>query len=203
MLFHRFIPAQQPRGAGPDRQCPQGIGNGIARKPFEMRGCVAAVLAGASLIAPAVSHADTGRVVRVLDGDTVEIRTDTATPRIRLAGIDAPEKRQAFGESAKRELSRLCFDRVAYFQPRKTDRYGRTVATVECDGADAGLSMIRAGFAWHYKTYAKEQPQAERTAYANAEEEARSAGRGLWRDASPVPPWEWRRPHRTVLQTDR
>lgn len=141
-----------------------------------------------------VSHADNGRVVRILDGDTVEIRTDTATPKIRLTGIDAPEKRQAFGEAAKRELSRLCFGKAVTFQPRKTDRYGRTVATVECEGIDAGLAMIRAGFAWHYKTYAKEQPTAEREAYATAEEEARDARRGLWRDASPVPPWEWRRP---------
>jgi endonuclease YncB( thermonuclease family) len=147
--------------------------------------------------------ADTGQVVRVLDGDTVEIRTDTATPRIRLAGIDAPEKRQAFGDAARQSLAGLCFGKTAEFHPRKTDKYGRTVATVECDGADAGLAMIRAGFAWHYKTYAKEQPQAERKAYANAEDEARAAGRGLWRDAEPIPPWEWRRPHRTVLQTDR
>lgn len=143
---------------------------------------------------PCFSLADTGRVVRILDGDTVEIRTDTATPRIRLAGIDAPEKRQAFGDAAKRELSRLCFGKVADFRPRKTDRYKRIIAAISCDGTDAGLAMLQAGFAWHYLKYEREQPKAEREAYALAEAEAHDARRGLWRDESPTPPWEWRHP---------
>jgi endonuclease YncB( thermonuclease family) len=153
---------------------------------------LSAILVG--LMLPCLSLADSGRVVRVLDGDTIEIRSETSTVRIRIAGIDAPEKRQAFGEVAKRELSRLCFNKTADFRPRKTDRYKRTIAAITCDGTDAGLAMLQGGFAWHYKKYAKEQPQGEREAYALAETKAKGARHGLWRDDSPIPPWEWRRP---------
>jgi micrococcal nuclease len=74
----------------------------------------------------------------------------------------------------------------------KTDKYGRIVGKVLVNGMDANLEQIKAGFAWHYKEYAAEQPVADRAVYANAETVARSANTGLWRDAKPMPPWDWR-----------
>lgn len=113
--------------------------------------------------------------------------------RVRLAGIDAPEKGQAFGAVAKKELSDLVFGKPATVEWRKKDRYGRIVGKVIVNGVDANLNMVKAGLAWHYKQYAGEQSPADRASYDKAEEDARAKGVGLWRDKQPVPPWEFRR----------
>ena len=137
-----------------------------------------------------------GRVVGVSDGDTVTILDRTkAQHKIRLSGIDAPEKRQAFGNASKESLSRLVFDHQVTAECHKRDRYGREVCKVMRGSIDVNLEQIRAGMAWWYREYAKEQTPQEREEYARVEEAAKASRAGLWRDAKPVPPWEWRRKH--------
>jgi endonuclease YncB( thermonuclease family) len=139
-----------------------------------------------------------GQVVGVLDGDTIEVLTLTKSQvRVRLAGIDAPEKGQAFGNAAKKALSDLVLGKPVIVEWQRKDRYGRMVGKVIVNGVDANLKMVEAGLAWHYKQYAKEQLPADRARYAKAEEDAGAEDAGLWRDKLPVPPWEFRkkRPH--------
>lgn len=134
-----------------------------------------------------------GKVIGVLDGDTIEVLDASKTPhRIRLAGIDAPEKAQPFGQRSKEHLSDLVFGRQVDVQAGKTDKYGRTVGKVVVKGIDANLEQVKAGFAWHYKQYASGQPVSDRALYASAEDTAHSSHLGLWHDNKPMPPWEWR-----------
>ncbi len=149
----------------------------------------------------------TGKVVAVADGDTITVLRDHEQVKVRLAGIDAPEKKQAFGNVAKQRMADMVFGREVRVQDRKQDRYGRTIGRVwvtssECRVSDcpktldAGMGLLTVGLAWHYKQYAKEQPAEERGQYSFAEDEARSKRVGLWRDADPVPPWEFRHPNK-------
>lgn len=94
--------------------------------------------------------------------------------KVRLAEIDAPEKGQAFGARSKQRLAELCFQKQATVTPRTKDRYLRTVANVECEGVDAGTEQVRAGMAWVFDRYV-----TDRSRY-DIQDEARSAGRGLW-----------------------
>ena len=138
-----------------------------------------------------------GRVVGVADGDTITVlATDKAQHKIRLAGIDAPEKKQAFGQRSKQSLSDLVFSKTVTVETAKRDRYGRDVGKVLVDGIDANLVQVQRGFAWHYKAYEREQSPSDRKVYADAEIEAKAAGCGVWLDAAPVPPWEYRRQQR-------
>ena len=135
-----------------------------------------------------------GRVVGISDGDTVTVLDDSNTQtKIRLMGIDAPEKKQPFGNKSKESLSVLIFNKQVVVEFNKKDRYGRTIGKITVDGIDANLQQIRAGLAWHYKQYEKEQSVEDRALYAQAEEQARGERRGLWLDAEPIPPWSWRR----------
>lgn len=141
-----------------------------------------------------------GQVVGVADGDTITVLDGQRTQhKIRLAGIDAPERAQAFGRRSKETLSELVFGRHVTVDAEKQDRYGRTVGKVIIDGQDANLAMVQSGMAWHYKTYQREQSPADRMLYADAEREAREASRGLWRDAAPTAPWD----HRSELRSKR
>lgn len=126
-------------------------------------------------------------VIGVADGDTMTVLHERVPLKIRIAEIDAPEKGQPFGARSKQALADLCFGREAEVTPQTTDRYGRTVARVQCDGQDVSESQVRAGMAWVFDRYA-----TDRSLYA-VQDEARAARRGLWADASPVPPWEFRR----------
>jgi endonuclease YncB( thermonuclease family) len=142
------------------------------------------------------STADTlnGRVVGVSDGDTVTVLDDTNTQwKIRLLGIDAPEKKQAFGNRSKQSLSALVFNRQVVVEYGKKDKYGRTVGKILVGGVDANLEQVKAGMAWHYKKYQREQSEADRIAYAQAEDRARVGKVGLWFDSEPIPPWDWRK----------
>jgi endonuclease YncB( thermonuclease family) len=142
-----------------------------------------------------VTHAETiaGRVVAVADGDTITVLDATKTQhKIRLAGIDAPEKAQPFGQRSKESLSDLVFNQAVTVETTKRDRYGRSVGTVLVDGFDANLEQVKRGMAWHYKGYEREQSPQERQDYAKAEEVARGARVGLWKDAQPVSPWDFR-----------
>jgi endonuclease YncB( thermonuclease family) len=138
-----------------------------------------------------------GRVVGVSDGDTITLLdSQRVQHKVRLQGIDAPEKKQPFGQRAKEHLSNQVFNRFVTVQYDKRDRYKRIVGKVMHYGVDVNLGMVSAGFAWHYKDYEKEQSFADRAAYAAAEDDARRARRGLWADPRPVPPWEFRRSER-------
>lgn len=141
-----------------------------------------------------VTHAEAieGRVVGVSDGDTLTILdADNVQFKIRLAAIDAPEKAQAFGQRGKEQLSDICYGKQASVTVVDTDRYGRTVGEVVCDGSNANEAMIKSGLAWVYRKYAKGYGHL----YA-FEDEAKAAKRGLWADPNPTAPWEWRKAKR-------
>lgn len=143
-------------------------------------------------------------MVGVSDGDTVTLLDGArAQHRIRLAGIDAPEKAQPFGDASKRHLSDLVFGKPVTVEYEKLDRYGRIVGKILQDGRDASLEQLRVGFAWHYKQYQREQSREDRSAYAEVEHEAQRVHAGLWRDASPVAPWAWRLEQRAKHRSKR
>lgn len=152
----------------------------------------------AALLALLVSCAQAatleGKVVSISDGDTLTVLVDGREVKVRVAGIDAPEKKQAFGQRSKEHLSDCSFDKAVSVEWSKTDRYGRTIGKVLADGVDCGLRQIELGMAWHYKAYAKEQTPVDRTAYADAESQASARKVGLWSGSHPTPPWEFRHP---------
>jgi endonuclease YncB( thermonuclease family) len=138
-----------------------------------------------------------GRVVGVADGDTVTVLDEAKTQhKVRLTGIDAPEKAQPFGTRSKQSLSDMVFNKTVIVETHKRDRYGRDLGKVLVDGMDANLEQIKRGMAWHYKAYQRDQSVDDRRTYADAENEAKSAKRGLWSEPVPVPPWEWRKSRR-------
>ena len=153
------------------------------------------LLASLALVLSFPAWADfTGKVVGVADGDTITVLdADKVQHKIRLTGIDAPEKRQAFWTYSKQSLSDMVYNKTVTVETVKRDRYGRELGKVLADGKDVNLEQIRAGMAWHYKAYQRDQSAADRQTYAEAENEAMAARRGLWDDPEPVPPWEWRR----------
>ncbi|MFI5446201.1 thermonuclease family protein [Polaromonas sp. UC242_47] len=135
-----------------------------------------------------------GTVVGISDGDTITVLDASKTShKIRLSGIDAPEKKQAFGNISKQSLSDMVYERTVTVEYTKEDRYGRKLGKVLVNGVDANLVQVRMGLAWHYKKYQKEQPPEDRLEYTRAEAKAKEAGRGLWRDGQAVPPWDWRK----------
>ncbi|NCC23392.1 MAG: nuclease [Alphaproteobacteria bacterium] len=141
------------------------------------------------------THADSldGKVVRILDGDTVEVLdARKRTHRVRLAGIDAPESKQPFGAKAKRALSSRVGGKTLTVDWHKRDRYDRLVGKLMFDGADVNLALVRAGYAWWYREYAGEQSPSDRRLYEAAEKAARRDGVGLWSDPRPIAPWDWR-----------
>ena len=140
----------------------------------------------ATIAVSAAAAADmSGTVTRVTDGDSVVVTIDGGRYTLRLADVDAPELRQAGGVEARAALAGLCLQRPAVAQTLGTDRYGRVRARLVCGGTDANTEQVRAGWAWVY-------PRAPRSSPLRAvQDEARSAGRGVWSGA-PRPPWEWR-----------
>lgn len=138
-----------------------------------------------------------GRVVGISDGDTVTVLDQSnAQWKIRLMGIDAPEKNQAYGQRSKENLSHLIFDKHVVVEYSKMDKYGRTVGKIIVDGIDVNLEQVKSGMAWHYKKYQSEQSPADRVSYAEAEEKARTAQIGLWIDSELTAPWDWRNKRR-------
>ncbi len=131
-------------------------------------------------------------VIGIADGDTLTARCETASPGrtanfvVRLAGIDAPEKRQPFGQRSQQHLAALCFQKRAEMHALDTDRYGRTVARVVCDRTDANAEQVRSGMAWAYRRYATD------AALSKLEKRARAQRLGLWADPAPIAPWDWR-----------
>ncbi len=140
------------------------------------------------ILAPVLAHAEfIGRVVGVIDGDSIRVMHEGKAEPIRLLGIDCPEKRQPFGTRAKEYTSELaCGQDVTVYGDRH-DRYGRTLAKVLLpDGRSLNQELIKAGLAWWFRKYSKDLRLGE------LERQARVAKRGLWVENSPVPPWEWR-----------
>ena len=134
-----------------------------------------------------------GRVVRVSDGDTIVVLdAGNAQHKIRLTGIDAPERGQAYGTKSKDHLSDSVAGKFVVVEYDNRDRYERILGKVLLSGENMNFEQIRAGMAWHYKKYQDEQSSADRELYSQAEIEAREAKRGLWYDAQPLPPWEYR-----------
>lgn len=155
------------------------------------------LLAVALIVFPAYAETLKGRVVGVSDGDTVTVLDGSKTQyKIRLMGIDAPEKKQPFGQRSKQLLSDLVFNKDVTVEYSKKDKYGRTVGKITVGGVDANLEQIKAGLAWHYKKYQNEQTADDRLIYAQAEEQARAKKLGLWAEPNPVPPWDWRKQHK-------
>jgi endonuclease YncB( thermonuclease family) len=153
----------------------------------------------ALLLSP-ITHAETlsGRVIAVTDGDTIKVLDTTNTHyKIRLSGIDAPEKRQPFGQVSKRSLSELIYDKQVNVEWSKKDRYQRIVGKVIVNGIDVNLEQVKRGLAWHYKKYLKEQTSEDVVAYSQAELEAINSELGLWVDKEPIAPWEWRKAGRS------
>ena len=135
----------------------------------------------------------TGRVVKVTDGDTVEVLdADKTKHKIRLSGIDAPERKQAFGNASKKYLADLVAAKDVCVSGSKKDRYQRLVGTVIVDGESANFNMIHGGYAWHFKKYESEQTTLERDLFASEETLARSNTIGLWSEPDPIAPWDWR-----------
>ena len=135
-----------------------------------------------------------GKVVHVADGDTITVLDATNTQhKIRLQGIDAPEKAQAFGQKSKQSLSQLVHSKQVTVEFQKKDKYDRSVGKVVLNGTDVCLEQIKLGMAWHYKHYESEQPKEDRETYAQAENAARTNAIGLWKDKQTIPPWEFRR----------
>ena len=131
----------------------------------------------------------TGNVTGVLDGDTIEVLSRHHADRIRLSGIDCPEKGQAFGKKAKQAASALVFGREVTVKTRGQDRYKRTLGEVILpDGMNLNQELVKQGWCWWYRKYAPGD-----TVLEGLEKEAREAKRGLWVDHQPVPPWEWRK----------
>jgi micrococcal nuclease len=136
-----------------------------------------------------------GKVIRVLDGDTLDILTpEHEQIRVRLAWIDAPEKGQAFGSRAREHLADLCAGVDAQVLPTGTDRYGRTLAEVDCLGLEANQTMVSSGLAWVYRPYTAGKPQQH--PLSEREALARAASLGLWSDPHAMAPWVWRRAQR-------
>lgn len=154
-----------------------------------------AMLAAAFVFASCAARADfNGEVVGVLDGDTIDVLMNQKPVRVRLAEIDAPEKKQPFGMRSRQTLSEYVFRQAVTIRENGKDRYGRTIGTVLVDGRSVNRAMVGAGMAWVYRAYLVDR------SLLDVEAGARSSRRGLWADASPVAPWEWRAQQRAHFE---
>jgi len=136
-----------------------------------------------------------GKVVRVADGDTIELQPSEGPQfRVRFQGIDAPELHQPFGMESQRFLKSLINGKTILVKVEKTDRYGRTVGRIWLPRDEEGKrpldveeKMLNMGLAWHYSYFNHEKK------LARAQENAQNAKRGLWSESNPIPPWKWRK----------
>ncbi len=151
---------------------------------------VALALAFALPFAPVEARADfRGNVVSVADGDTVTVLVGRTEIHVRLAGIDAPERGQPYATASRQSLASMVARRSVLVVERGRDRYGRVLGEMRADEVDVNAEQVRRGYAWVYRRYSRDPRML------SLEGEARAAGRGLWRDPRPVPPWDWRAAH--------
>lgn len=144
-----------------------------------------------------------GRVIAVTDGDTIKVLdANNTSHKIRLNGIDAPEKSQPFGNASRKKLESMVAGKQVLVRSTKYDRYGRVLGNVWVQPADCpqcgktlyvNHAQVLAGMAWWYRYYADDQSEEDRGRFASAEQEAMARKWGLWADPDPVPPWVWRR----------
>jgi endonuclease YncB( thermonuclease family) len=147
-----------------------------------------------------------GKVVAVTDGDTIKVLDDNKVQhKIRLTGIDAPEKAQPFGNASRKHLATMLADKEVRVETTKNDRYGRVLGKVwvqprDCPSCgktlNANHAQILSGMAWWYQDYAKDQSAEDQGRYESAVVEARKRKLGLWSEPNPIPPWAWRRGQR-------
>ncbi|MBU2548728.1 MAG: thermonuclease family protein [Proteobacteria bacterium] len=165
-------------------------------KPMKRLSTGLTLLVGLLILALAAWADFSGKVVGISDGDTISVMHEGKAAKVRLAGIDCPESHQPFGTKAKQFTSGLAFGKVVTIQERDRDRYGRIVADVILpDGKNLNQEIVRAGFAWWYRQYAPGDQTLK-----GLEAQAQAAGKGLWADKEPVPPWEWRKGERERRQ---
>ncbi|MEO1946115.1 MAG: thermonuclease family protein [Methylophilaceae bacterium] len=134
-----------------------------------------------------------GEVIAVADGDTITVLSHGVKHKVRLFGIDAPEKKQAYGKQSKQSLVDMVHKKTVTINYNKRDRYRRIIGKVILERQDVNLEQVRRGLAWHYKKYQKEQEVEDRGLYSQEEYLARKNQLGLWNDSNPMPPWEWRK----------
>lgn len=127
-----------------------------------------------------------GKVIRVLDGDTIEVLHDNEPVRVRLANIDAPEKKQAYGNWSTGQLKSLVAGKLVTVSYTQTDRYGRVLGRVETKYVNVNRAQVISGAAWVYEQYNTDD------SLPALQKEAQEQKHGLWADNQPVPPWEWR-----------
>ena len=142
------------------------------------------------LLLPQLSFGWQGKVVGISDGDTITVMHNGKGEKIRLYGVDCPEKHQDFGNKAKKFTSNMVFGKIAEVEPVTTDRYGRTVGLVSVNGKNLNEELIRNGFAWVYTKYCN---KAFCTKWYTYQDESRQKKIGLWSMPNTVPPWEFRR----------
>lgn len=131
---------------------------------------------------------ESGKVISIADGDTCTVLTSSREQiKIRLAGIDTPEKSQAYGTKAKQALSSKIYNKTVRIAGQSKDRYGRVIADIYVGKRWVNLEMVKEGWAWHYKRYSKDSQLAA------AETQAKKLKKGLWKDSDPTPPWDYRR----------
>ncbi|WLD13300.1 thermonuclease family protein [Planctellipticum variicoloris] len=143
---------------------------------------------------PRIVETLTGKVIRIADGDTLTILTDdNLQVKIRLEGIDAPERGQAYGMRATTALAEMVSGRVVNVHTTGTDKYDRTLGFVEVDGTDVNLKLVEDGWGWHFTKYNSQEK------FATAERAARAAKRGLWAQDRPMAPWDYRGLEKPVI----
>lgn len=134
-----------------------------------------------------------GKVVRVTDGDTfVLLGANKTQYKVRLYGIDCPERQQPFYKAAKDHLASLIFQKNVIVRKKNMDRYGRIVALVNSGNTIINEEMIRSGLAWHYKRFDRNEN------WSALEREAARKKLGLWSESDPTPPWEWKHAERRI-----
>jgi endonuclease YncB( thermonuclease family) len=148
---------------------------------------------------PAHAKIITGRVVKIADGDTLTVLDRlNRQHKVRLIGIDAPERKQPFSTISRQHLANLVFGKKVRVEWYKRDHYQRVLGKVLLNGQDINLEQLKAGLAWHYKQYQGDQLRGDRGLYAKAQKHASLKGIGLWSDSSPVAPWDFRRRKRAI-----
>jgi endonuclease YncB( thermonuclease family) len=147
-----------------------------------------------SVLVAATANAEefSGEVVRVIDGDSINVKFHGQQFRVRLKEIDAPESKQLFGKASRQSLAQICAKKIARVSWTELDRNGHTLGRVWCGGIDANAEQVRRGLAWVFDRYATDQ-----TLY-RLQEAARKEKLGLWSDFAPMPPWEWRQAKGTL-----
>lgn len=162
-----------------------------------MRKLISTVVAILTFSTSAIGQDLYGKVISIADGDTLTVLdSQQQTHKVRLSGIDAPEKSQAFGQASKQSLGDQVYGKLVVIDWNKRDRYGRIIGKVLLGSQDINLMQIQRGMAWHYKKYENEQDVEDRSIYGQAEYIAQRDRRGLWEDSNPTPPWDYRKSKR-------